>query len=528
MYPTLTFLFCPSRGSADAIKQAQLVLHSLSRDPTQDVHQLIHKLSGTPSLSASLSFPASSAHKCHASSSQDLPLSVPLDMFDELSIAPPARGSTAPIASVNVATPSVLSTSAMGSIRVAQKKQSAPPLLVCQSTSATGVSKTTSDRITVGSKTSTQLGSVSSNKHQGISSMIVPDQHCTPTPKPGLAPGSSGPILLGPLPPAIPFSSSRLLGSGNVFPPSATGNVTTSSSAGSVDKPSVDPTPTSPGAPVIGAVRRLFSQQQQLQQLQQQQQQQLNIAYNPTASVSGGGSSSGASLLGPQPSNFPSLIHQPAPSLALHQGNSLKSSSAYPMKLSTHAGPSPAGNSAYPTKLSTHAGPSPVGSSKQQRSSQSTHSEPSPVGNSKQQRSNHNPSLLATKEKPPPLKTSLRTVTVKAHHPNVHIFGFRPRPPTPPPLGVVGDITDQPMHQIMNTPMLFEEQLMRPRKKSTYSDAVGKKYESMGKVPGTVPLGPGPPSSLPPLQQQQHHKLNLAPGSRPMTADGAGDKVRRW
>ncbi len=103
--------------------------------------------------------------------------------------------------------------------------------------------------------------------------------------------------------------------------------------------------------------------------------------------------------------------------------------------------------------------------------------------------------------------------------------------------------------------MIFPEtatQLSKPKKKSTYSDAVGKKNDvsvgggsggggvggqgnkmsQLGGSNGGGGGGPGyssgsqGPSIVPPQQQQQQqpqqqHKLNLAPGSRP----NMGDKV---
>ena len=103
------------------------------------------------------------------------------------------------------------------------------------------------------------------------------------------------------------------------------------------------------------------------------------------------------------------------------------------------------------------------------------------------------------------------------------------------------EVIEQPMQQIMKTPMIFHEsatQLTKPKKKSTYSDAVGKKNEvvvpvgSQGPPKGTHSQPPPPPvsssavpaGSQPPLNQ---HKLNLAPGTRPMGMSNNTEKVRR-
>lgn len=93
-------------------------------------------------------------------------------------------------------------------------------------------------------------------------------------------------------------------------------------------------------------------------------------------------------------------------------------------------------------------------------------------------------------------------------------------------------VIEQPLQQIMKTPTIFQEpatQLTKPKKKSTYSDAVGKRLSTseMGSfsaankvgVVGNQPVG----MSLPPPPSQP--KLNLAPGSRP-TVNDSGAMVR--
>jgi len=93
-------------------------------------------------------------------------------------------------------------------------------------------------------------------------------------------------------------------------------------------------------------------------------------------------------------------------------------------------------------------------------------------------------------------------------------------------------VIEQPLQQIMKTPTIFQEpatQLTKPKKKSTYSDAVGKRlptsetgsFSAANKVGvvGNQPVG----LSLPPPPSQP--KLNLAPGSRP-TVNDSGAMVR--
>ena len=118
--------------------------------------------------------------------------------------------------------------------------------------------------------------------------------------------------------------------------------------------------------------------------------------------------------------------------------------------------------------------------------------------------------------------------------------------------GQHSEVIEQPVQQIMKTPTIFQDpatQLTKPKKISTYSDAVGKKHQVVsGGVGGTSVSvssdavrmgglgqtgGSYPPASAPgvpsPLQLQPTSKLNLAPGSRPVGPGSAGesaDKVR--
>ncbi len=104
-------------------------------------------------------------------------------------------------------------------------------------------------------------------------------------------------------------------------------------------------------------------------------------------------------------------------------------------------------------------------------------------------------------------------------------------------------VIEQPLHQIMNTPTILQEpasQIAKPRKKSTYSDAVGKKLQttaiaasSDAKVGGHlggggVGVGLGlPPSSLAALSahiSMPQPPLSLAPGAWPLASEA--EKVR--
>ena len=92
-------------------------------------------------------------------------------------------------------------------------------------------------------------------------------------------------------------------------------------------------------------------------------------------------------------------------------------------------------------------------------------------------------------------------------------------------------VIEQPLQQIMKTPTILQEpatQITKPKKKSTYSDAVGKKLSTTDPSSKMAPLNTGScnqfiPTQAPPSQVTQP-KLNLAPGSRPTVSD-TGDKV---
>ena len=130
----------------------------------------------------------------------------------------------------------------------------------------------------------------------------------------------------------------------------------------------------------------------------------------------------------------------------------------------------------------------------------------------------------------------------------------------PHPLGGGVEVIEQPLQQIMKTPTIFQDpatQLTKAKKKSTYSDAVGKKSGGSGNLGGVGVAISGPASSLvaiPPMvsssvatsggsggstgggvlvlqappssqsistaQQNPSKIINRAPGSRPL-----GDKV---
>ncbi len=474
------------RGSADAIKLAQMLLHSLSKDPGQDVQVLIQKSVGS-SLSGSTLTPSvsstsvtSSNKQRHVTSSQGTPLSVPQDIFD--SMAPPAKGSNAAVASVNAAISPVVTLSDMASVKAAMKKPS----------SGTSAVSTVSGSIAA-TKASVERSAMSNAKPPSGPSLPIPGKHSgtvgpsdhVPTSKAGLIPfPSSGTSTTV----AGSVLSTHMVSSGYNGSSSGSGasTVLTSSS-----KPVVATIPTAVGS---GVARRLFTHQQP-----------GNVSTS-TGTVSPVSSNATASLLGPQPANYPSHSAT-SPHIAVHQSTLTKSASSHS------------------SKSVPHSGVGPVGVSKQQKSHASS------VTMSKEK-------LPPSQPPPPPSKPS----ATKMHYSNVISSGTAATGPEaqsapPPPVmgsmaSVPADVIEQPMLQIMNTPMLFQDQITRTKKKSTYSDAVGKKNDASsnnqsGKMPSLLMHSGHAVGPLPTMQQsqQQQPKLNLAPGSRPMASAAPGDKV---
>lgn len=89
------------------------------------------------------------------------------------------------------------------------------------------------------------------------------------------------------------------------------------------------------------------------------------------------------------------------------------------------------------------------------------------------------------------------------------------------------EMIEQPVQQIMKTPTIFQEpatQITKPKKISTYSDAVGKKHQSLtgsansafaSDIVGTGRVTSGSYSvAIPSAPLSQSSKMNLAPGAR--------------
>ena len=101
-----------------------------------------------------------------------------------------------------------------------------------------------------------------------------------------------------------------------------------------------------------------------------------------------------------------------------------------------------------------------------------------------------------------------------------------PLPSPLPPAPQVAAI-EQPLQQLLKTPTIFQEpaQFTKPKKKSTYSDAVGKKPAPPPSDPGSwANVAPGQfgAPGLPPADsagQGMQAKVNLAPGAKPIVSD---------
>ena len=400
--------------------------------------------------------------------------------FDEPSDAPPAKGSTTAVAHMNVAISSTLP-SGLSTGKAASKKAGG------SSTAHTGTAPVVGkiDRGGVakgGMKHSVSASDVvSSRQHQGG----------------GLLPG---PIL----------SHSQPLSSQPVRLPVS---VPSSNTVGVVTGVK---SPASSVAVTTGAVRRLFASQQQQPQ-----------------AVPGSQSSTVFSILGPQPSYPPLVSPSPsAPSVSHSQITSAKPSSSQAVK---HA-PS----SAHIVKSLSTVGARPTNQNAGYRSAK---------GSESTSHASQNVPQSGGKEKHAATPIS-KMASQPSMYSSVISTGAPPTPTSldPPPStpNSAQEVIEQPLQQIMKTPMLFHEsatQLTKPRKKSTYSDAVGKKSDSStsmvnsggaatpkGSLGGIVShTPPQPPVSVAPVgppTPQTQHKLNLAPGTRPVGGANSTEKVK--
>ena len=453
-----------------------MLINSLTRDPTQNITQLIHRLAGNLSspLSSSSSPAANTAHKRHATLSHEPSSTSSVGVFEEPSDAPPARGSTTAVASVNVATSSTVS-SGYHTGKAAPKKAGGLSGSATSHGGQTSTHKQGGDKATVASLTKSTAGGSSK---QGVSEAKLTS---------ALLPG---PPIMPQLPPALARVAASITGTSGVVMTSKTASASPGSGGG-------------PSAP-SGAVRRLFGSSHQ-----------QGVAGHTV------------SLLGPQPS-YPTLAAtvaaQGMPKLAMKPGQQAKfggGSGGSTSKQQSQGRAGVKGSSGNADSMTMSQGQSaPGGASNAAKEKQHLTTKHST------QQSMY--SSVTGGSAPPPSSSSAPSETA-----------------TPPSGGVVGssaEVIEQPLQQIMKTPMIFHEppsHFTKPKKKSTYSDAVGKKNEGGGPSCGGqgvsaaqppkaaqmsgIGAHPPPSSSATPMTVASqpaplvaHHKLNLAPGTRPV------------
>lgn len=291
-------------------------------------------------------------------------------------------------------------------------------------------------------------------------------------------------------------------------PPSSRPSVPTLASSGGVASvvSASKHQPPGSGSQVLsstGAVRRLFGSQQS------------NPGQNPSI----------LSLLGPQPSAYPPLVNPSTTVSTSHNPITSKPSTSQAVKQSIY----PAKSSISSSSSSSSSG----GNTKQ-------HTQPNAGFRGKGADAtpflgqNVPPSTSTAKEKH--VQAMAKMPSQQTMYSSVTSTGGAVAPQES-----VGEVIEQPMQQIMKTPMIFHEsatQLTKPKKKSTYSDAVGKKNEVVAPVGnqggqlggiGTHSQPPPPSSAVPtgPQPPLNQHKLNLAPGTRPVGMPNNTEKVRR-
>ncbi len=299
--------------------------------------------------------------------------------------------------------------------------------------------------------------------------------------------------------------------------------------------------------PVTGAVRRLFSQQQQHQQ----------------AVSSGQGSAVFSSLLGPQPSSYLPLVN-PAPSSTHSHNNPSAAKGSASQQALKQLAKSSSGGGVSTTTIGGGGGvikvlPRPSSSAFRTKGDatptlggQSAMMPSGGSGAAASSSSSSSSSSLAKERQASIAKTSSQQSMYSSVINSSTANGGDLTPTTPQ--GPPTEVIEQPMQQIMRTPMLFHHkaasEIVKPKKKSTYSDAVGKKSESamsanqggvaaqggvnkhpQPSVGGGGPMGGVTQGLLPPITTAMvptQHKLNLAPGSRPVGVASSSEKVSQW
>lgn len=509
----------PYRGSADAIKQVHQLILVLVQDPNQDIHQLLTKLAGASSSSSSSSAAASSStHRRHVTSSHDPTPSIPpLETFEVASDAQPAKANpTATSASAAAApTSSTVGTSSRANYRKAGSVSSIssisnslppassvsgkPPASLTQSLGGFNV------RVNAQSMGTSVSGETKSHHHQGASLL---DSHHHVSGEPSSMNIHS---VAPPLPNRVPTSGSI----------------------------SVNVKPSSQQQPVSsGAVRRLFTSGPSTHQPQAQ------LISTPVAS-----SQNPASLVSTTRSTASTATSGVAVSLVrTASGHSIP---AGKVSVAQAPGSSRVHIASQPPKLWTRSHEVSAGALKQQSATHGV-----VIGGS-----------IGSEKQPPPPPHVVKSQVVIGGTAAVSMSYSRVINAAPMPTAAVqessqqsqsqsqsqqlgGEVIEQPLQQIMKTPTIFQDpatQIAKAKKKSTYSDAVGKKSGGLGVSGANVAISGAPLAmvgmatvvptsaiaasssgaggvlqSAPVSSQlistsgsQNQHKINLAPGSRP-------------
>ena len=537
MFLCIKLNFFPYRGSADAIKQVHHLISVLIQDPNQDIHQLLTKFAGaSSSSSSSAAASSSSAHRRHVtSSSHDPTPSVPpLETFEVASDAQPAKANPTATSASAAAAPTSTTVGMVlrsnyrksGSVSsISTISSSLPP----SSSSVSGKPSASLTQSLGGSfnvRVSAQgLATVSGDNkshhhHQGTSSLLDSHHH--------VGGGSGDPSIHSVAAPPI---STRVPTSGSISV-----NVKQSSHQHSQQQ-----------AIGSGPVRRLFTSGPSSHQPPAQ------LISTPAAA------SSSASMANPTRSTTTTATSGAAVSLVrTASGHTISTG-----KVSV-APPAPGSGRAHPASQASKLSSSRPHEVSAGTSKQSVTYPVLLTGNEKQQLSAPPPSHVVKSQGTiggPPTAASGAAVSMSysrvinaaaisaVQDSSTQSQAQQSQSQQQQMLG--GEVIEQPLQQIMKTPMIFQDpaaQIAKAKKKSTYSDAVGKKSGVSSVVGANVAISGTPsgmvgmatvvPSSAvavsssgtagvlqtaPSVSSQQimtsaqQHKINLAPGSRPTT-----------
>ena len=537
---TKLWLLSLCRGSADAIKQVHQLISVLIQDPNQDIHQLLTKFAGASSSSSSSSAAASSsAHRRHVtSSSHDPTPSVPpLETFEVASDAQPAKANpTATSASAAAApTSSTVGTSSRANYRksgsvssISSISNSLPPTSSVSGKPPASLTQSLGGFNVLVSAQS--VGTVSGDNkphhhhHQGATSLLDSHHH--------VSSGGGEPSVHSVAPPI----STRVPSSGSISI-----NV----------KPSSQHHHHQQQPASSGAVRRLFTSgspfSQPAQLISTPAAPSSSSVANPARATTTTATSCITVPLGRMASGH--NISTGNMSAAQASGSGRVHAVSQASKLSSRHHEASAGANK-PSAAHAVAIGGNIGSEKQPQL-------PTQVIKSQVGGATASAAVSMSYSRVINAAPSMPTAAVQE--------GSQQSQTQPQPQQQLlggGEVIEQPLQQIMKTPMIFQDpaaQIAKAKKKSTYSDAVGKKSGSsgVGSVGGANVAISGAPSAMVGMAtvvpssavaasssgggaatgvlqtapvssqqiltsaQQHQHKINLAPGSRP-----TAEKVR--